>query len=593
MSWIIVDSLEYLKALPDDRRVIALEEEILREPSGVQKRLSGNRLFQADALMQANRICHEWGDSSILAKEEIPWFDLLAPQIILYILSKLLRIRNLLTRLPVDECWEIRSYHPIIAEMARAMQPLGVLMVTPRSKPREIIRRYFQQNFPLLIAWQRRLRVSPLLGVHGKDRIPVVSNKCEVLLCCHNSVREPVAFNVQEVLSRRGTSALCLSGRSSQKPQTLSESMLRDKLWEKRIHDLQPGLQRALNVIGAKIVSSLGLNTSDAVPVTRLLIAEMQRYFLPQAADAVALAEQALDKLRPRVVVIQDVADFRTRALAYEARKRKIAVVNHQFGAISNSGIEWTWDCADLHLLWGEWSSNIVTDLGVSADKLLLTGTPRLSSARATVDNSTHQSPRLFRALFPLIPASNLDFGNGGALSIAECRSVTELIFRWVELCQEKIILYIKPRPLGDDTWFDSFNADLPSGVEVLSRDYPIDQALSETDLVITTHSAVGIDSIMVGKPLVVIDWGSAPHPFEEAVHIGAAFKAATLETLKKVTEKIFFDESVRREMIYAQEAFRHKIMQCEGQESAEHIAQVLQEVAVQRTFSFSCAEKI
>jgi len=445
-------------------------------------------------------------------------------------------------------------------------------------------------KFPVFMAWQRRLRLPGVLWRHKRRFASARPKTNGALLWCQNYVSEPVAFSIQDVLRERGLYAVCVTEKPSDRRDTVDTGLIRDKHWKRLFIGFQCSLNNALKEIAHSLAYSLGQEFLQAKAFVRLLRSELQNRFLLKAADAMALSARLLDAFQPRVVLVQDPADYHIQSLAWAARKRNIKVINHQFAMIGEVDIEFTWDCADLYLVWGEWSRDTISYLGISACKVLLAGTPRLISVRSEIEGFPRQSPELFRVLFPLIPDSMLGFGNGGALSLAECRSVIELLFRWIKMCHDNIILCIKPRPLGDDAWFESLKADAPAGVEILPRKYPIDQALSEIDLVITTNSTVGIDAIMMEKPLVVLDCGLIPHPFSYAVNNGAAVKVDSTEALYEVSNGLLYNGALKRKMVQDQRVFCRRILQYDGTESSERIAWVLMDELRKRVSFENCS---
>ncbi|MDA2934524.1 hypothetical protein MYX82_09285, partial [Acidobacteria bacterium AH-259-D05] len=555
-------------------KTVALEDHLFVSYDGQYGFLPEKGLSQQQATNRAHGILHNLATAEAMKVNGEPWLEILAPQLILYFVSKLVRMLHILRQLPPDLSWQVRSANGMLTSMARGILPDCVS--TYRSfLSRRGLKDYIYYIFPRIMSHRRLIH---LKRNENSEVFKARMKKGGVLCWCTNVVHETVACQIAESLVADNIPSFCVASRGLNLPFVIPQSILRDALWKRTVKKELPRVRSFLDDIAQSIIQDLVVKEtgSSNTGMVKFLRSKLEVSFVPQAADAMALAQRALDLIEPRAVLIQDVGDFRTRALAWSAREKGIPVYHHQQGTATLEGIEWRWDIADKHLLWGDWSREVAIAHGLPPQKIHITGTPRINFSAESLERNHRPTNVTARALFTLMPASPLTFGNGGALNLSECQWVMKMLFRWVELMEGRVVLQIKPRPLGDHPWFDSFSLDLPSHVEILPNDLSVGDALKNTDIVVTTHSTVAIDAIMMYKPLVFIDWGYKPHPFTDAVQHGAAYIAGSPMELKTTVDNLLFNRSVLDEMVRNQTAYRKRVLAVTGTESTERISQIL-----------------
>lgn len=561
---------------PKATKVIALEEYGFVDNKGIVEPLSGQGMSQLEAIIQADRMLRQFYASNAFTENKEPWFDILAPQLILYILSKLLRIIHLLRQLPQGLSWQVCSANGMIFPLMESIAP-GMVKVQTRLHSKMVLKKFLIYRYHGLKNWQQKVFIG---GKKHLFKNQLDGIKGCILFWCPNIAFEPAAIPIVEQMKRKNIPVLCVASNGLYSPLTISQFAFLDSDCQRYIKKSLPRLRSFLNKMAESMILELIGKDQDFTHqrMVRFLRRELELFFVPQAVNALELAQRALDIVEPRSVFIQDMGDCRTRAIAWAARMRQIPVFHHQQGTVTTASIEWTWNIVDKHFVWGDCSREIVSGLGIQSNKIEITGTPKIPYTPPQTGTESKTPNKPMRTLFTLMPASPLAFGNGGASSLTECQAIMNMLFKWVELMEGKLVLQIKPRPLKDHEWFDVFLPILPASVEMLPGDMSVDEALKNTDMVITTHSTIAIDSIFMGKPLVVLSRGNEPHPYAEAVHFGAAKMADSFEDLKNISEKLLFHEYERNKMINCQLKYQSRILKYAGEESAERIVSYLQQ---------------
>jgi len=549
---------------------VALEDELISDAAGNFSPLGGQPLSQGKAILQAHRLYQEALKKIPKESEEILWWEILAPQIILYFVSKILRSQDIYARIQEKGQRKIviRSTNKIIAAFAKdhmtdRKDKIGKM---ERGNARKS---FFKNIFSYLLASYRCLKIwSPSLSVFSK------SNSCDVLIWCQNKVHEATGFAVADVLKQKGKKAACLVNRNVKNQYAWQIDTFRNLAWLKNIFFMIPELRRVLGHMARQLLDQSYFPSK--LPKTKnleiLLKETLWHWYIPQAADAWVVSGIILDHLKPSIVLIQDIADFRTRALAIQAHQRKIPVIHHQFGSSGACSIEWRWDCVDVHSVWGKWSEEIALQYGVEASKIHIAGTPRMAES----DNQTNgKLSNKKKVLFPLVPSSPLKFGNGGAITQGECKEILRILFKWAEKLSDKVELLLKPRPLSDDSWYLSVLPEAPKNIFVLPADRAITKILEDVDAVITTHSTVAIDAILAEKPLIIISLPSllSSYPFAKQ---GVAMEISSEKELTSTMERILWDPLVQQIMKERQRLCRVYLVAFQGRDSAINIAELI-----------------
>jgi len=568
----------YSKSMKAEK-IIALEDHMFISDDGQHDNLSEKGLSQYQATNQAHQILHNLYICGSNNENNKRWLEILAPSLSLYFVSKLIRMLHILRQLPSDISWKNYSTNGMLTSIAK-----GILSDSKSTYKalfsKRSIKDYFHINFPTTLSNNRLIHLKRDKNYESqKSQI----KKNGVLLWSTNIAHEPVTCKIAELLVSDNIPSYCVVSRKIDFPFVIPQTTLRDAPWKQTLKKDLISLRIFLDYIAEYIVNHLVIEATESskTEMVKFLRGKLEVFFVPQVADAFALAQRALDLFEPQTVFIKDIGDYQTRALAWSARRKNISVWHLQQGTITADAIEWKWDIADKHFVWGEWSRELVIALGLPEKNIYITGTPKLSPLSVSQKIKPMHTISRPRALFTLMPASPLTFGNGGALNLSECQGIMKLLFKWVKLMEGRITLQIKPRPLGDHDWFDSFRSDLPAHVEILSNDLSVSKALDNTNIVMTTHSTVAIDAITMHKPLVFLDWGYRPHPFLEAVNYGAAAIADNCDKLKYVTEKLLFNKNYSEKMIRKQMNYWNRMAKYTGEESAKKITSLLSKASI------------
>lgn len=306
----------------------------------------------------------------------------------------------------------------------------------------------------------------------------------------------------------------------------------------------------------------------DGVPLSSLAEQEISfglARLLCNAARMVACARTMLEKESPSLVVLtNDRADF-GRAIGLGARAAGVPSMLVQFG-LTLAPAHWhPGVAADLAAVQGEAPAEVIRNADNHPGlQISVTGQPKhdvllrkvAMFPRAQVCDEYGLDPRR-----PIVLYASHALGEQSSTSrrgLAERRLAArevEAVYRTMaEL--KNVELVVKPHPNEDvephNQVLKKVSADnirLVQGIE------PIEALLSACDVLVTHHSTVGLEAVLLGKPLVIVNLSGRPDPFPY-VRCGVAVGAYQDCDIASTIEAALFDPPTREGMAASRPAF-------------------------------------
>lgn len=237
---------------------------------------------------------------------------------------------------------------------------------------------------------------------------------------------------------------------------------------------------------------------------------------LPRVGGAMEAAGQLLDTHAPALVMLNNDASGRERAIVHAARKRGIPSVLMIHSGFND--LHFRRFCADQIWVWGDMHRQQLTALGMPADRILVTGNPNydylmdfkrtLQSIRIKVRQQLGIAED--KVLLLLISAKSpylLTFVDM-AQHVQDLRALCQALN-----AHPGVQLVIKPHPRYDDVAIYHLMSKRYKWVKVVN-DILLDRLLAACDaaLMVNTVSTGGIEALLLGKPVIWIN-SSVEHP--------------------------------------------------------------------------------
>jgi hypothetical protein len=296
----------------------------------------------------------------------------------------------------------------------------------------------------------------------------------------------------------------------------------------------------------------------DCWPVIAEALAGIALLQFPWSARAMDEAAAALDALQPAVAVTYAEAGGWGRALALEARRRRIPLAGLQHGFIYRHWLNYLHEPDEMErlrpgsrdagfprptvtLLFDEYAARHLIESGrFTRDAVAVTGSPRLDAVADT-----------FRSLGPSdVEAARSASGAGGSKQLVllvtkytEVSSVLPALLKAVAaMPTAQLAIKTHPAELPDPYRTAAANQ---ANVRVLPASVPLAPLLRGADAVVTVNSTVALDAMALGVPALAIGLPNNLSPFVEA---GAIAGARLPGEIGPALERLLYDDSFRQQ---------------------------------------------
>jgi hypothetical protein len=279
----------------------------------------------------------------------------------------------------------------------------------------------------------------------------------------------------------------------------------------------------------------------------------------PWSARAMDEAGAALEALNPGVAVTYAEAGGWGRALALEARRRRIPLAGLQHGFIYRHWLNYRHEPDEmaplfdgssdagfplprLTLVFDDYAAEHLTRAGCfPPDAVAVTGSPRLDAmaahARTLSDDDIERARREAGAegTEPLV------------LIVSKYTEIRPHLGSLLDALRSlgRVRGAIKTHPAEMPSLYESAGA-AGHDVRVLPATSPLGPLLRAAAAIVTVNSTVAIDSLVLGTPAVSIGLPNNLSPFVQA---GAMAGAASDEEIEPVLRRVLYDEGFRQQL--------------------------------------------
>jgi hypothetical protein len=310
----------------------------------------------------------------------------------------------------------------------------------------------------------------------------------------------------------------------------------------------------------ADLRSAALINGCDCWAIVAGALAGVALLQFPWSARAMDEAGAALDAVRPAVAVTYAEAGGWGRALALEARRRRIPLAGLQHGFIYRHWLNYLHEADEMGpsapgspdagfplptatLLFDEYAARHLREAGrFPAPALPVTGSPRLDQLAAAFRDLDAGAVAAARA------AAGAEGGRALVLLVtknAEARHVLPPLLDAVRQLPD-VQLAIKAHPAETPAPYEAAAAGIPN-VTVLPATAALAPLLRASRALVTVNSTVALDGLALGVPAMTIGLPNNLSPFVEA---GAIAGAGTPDEMGGTLRRLLYDEGFRQRLI-------------------------------------------
>jgi hypothetical protein len=325
------------------------------------------------------------------------------------------------------------------------------------------------------------------------------------------------------------------------------------RIWRRR-HEFRRELTACEDLRAAAIIHGY-----DCWPVVREALQGIALLQFPWSARAMDEAAAALEILQPQVAVTYAEAGGWGRALALEARRRRIPLIGLQHGFIYRHWLNYlhepdemlpTASGADdrgfplpaVTLVFDEFAAEHLRSAGrFPPTTVAVTGSPRLD---AMAVESAKLSADALAAARRQAGAAEADHLVLIVSKYSQIRSQLPALVAALRNCPGAYGV-IKTHPAETAEPYEALVEGIEN-VRVLPASFPLAPLLRAARLVITVNSTVAIDGMVLGVPALTVGLPNNLTPFVDA---GAMAGTRAPNEIDEMLRRVLYDEGFRREL--------------------------------------------
>lgn len=274
----------------------------------------------------------------------------------------------------------------------------------------------------------------------------------------------------------------------------------------------------------------------DGVNIWKSLELGLSYYFLDRFIDIVRYGEIVKGVIhieKPDVIVTIDDRSPFGKTVNVVSRSLGVSTLIVQHGIVADHPIYGP-ICSDKYAVFGDAFKDALVKRGVNPDDIVVTGQPRFDA----LVNTKYDKKWIYETLNINKEKGLIVFASTDLPDDEKEMTVRELCTAMQQFPDKQLV--IKPHPSDDGAMFVDllckFNSD---AIVVHNHLYEL---LSACDLLITTWSTVGLEAIILDKPIVVINLMSRPD-MTSYVERGAAIEVNVPNTLSGIIGQILYDD--------------------------------------------------
>jgi hypothetical protein len=244
---------------------------------------------------------------------------------------------------------------------------------------------------------------------------------------------------------------------------------------------------------------------------------------------------------------------------------------------IQHGTIDYIWwpFVADFYYMWGEAHVEQMLNIGAPAERMKALGMPATDKFFLRAENSR---PKPGNQESPVCLL--LSMTNGISAEPEVFRSYREFLVEAMRL-MPFVTWKVKFHPVEDDSFYRAMGDDIFSRLKFHARDLPLEQAVSDADIVTTVYSTAGMEAMVMNKPVIIAPATARVHELAWWPSMGGGTYAATAEEFQAQINKLISDRDYRARQIAEQREFLSKSFANQGH-AAERIVDMLEQYSGQ-----------
>ena len=299
---------------------------------------------------------------------------------------------------------------------------------------------------------------------------------------------------------------------------------------------------------------------------------------------AICIGEAATKLFSPKKIIVTDVSDFEAKSITLMGKKLGIPSLCIQYGMLGPLDTEWTFFSQDAVATFDLTSAKVLKEHGVTPEKIYITGNPRFDQYKPDMIQREKTRKRLGvdkntpLVLFVSIPSAPDGIGViESSITQNEYKDILKAIYLLPNVLTTHQLV-VRPHPEEDISLHNPFLQDNSEKVIFDAKNSIVD-ILNTADLVITLHSTVGYEAIILDKPLILLNFNNRESSVDFAQR-GVAIEVKKESELVSNIESVLSNPTLRKKLTSARKRYR-KEMGIEPHESIHRCVKLLISIVV------------
>ena len=246
---------------------------------------------------------------------------------------------------------------------------------------------------------------------------------------------------------------------------------------------------------------------------------------LPYLLFKLRLACNFIHEVSPDILIVGDDRSTITRTCILPAKEQEIPVIEIQHGLFSLPEIFVNLmpePVSDKICVWGNSSREYLLELGFEDEKIEITGSPEFDEHKKSAISFEDKENKI------ILFATQAPYKSINLEAIEEMGKNKKL---------DKFLIYVKPHPDEDPVSYKFLEDKFPDKVYVRPKNENLSHLLAISDVILTISSTVGLESAILDKPLLCINFLN-----EKSMYVddGIALEVKNIEDLVEGIINVF-----------------------------------------------------
>jgi glycosyltransferase involved in cell wall biosynthesis len=237
----------------------------------------------------------------------------------------------------------------------------------------------------------------------------------------------------------------------------------------------------------------------------------------PEAIECVNTFERLLLAEKPEVIILSDEVGFYGRAFVTACKNFNIRTIGVQHGAIDENHIEYLHTdegpllpcpIPDVTAVWGAKDKRLLIESGLySESNVIVTGSPRYDCL--AIAEKIYNKEKIY---------THFKIGNKKLVTITtqpfHIVSERERWLRAVTIASKQldwVFFVVKPHPAENHSMHERTIKEYGGANIVVCTDIGTNELIYASDLMITSHSTTGLESLILGTPVLTVNLTGMP----------------------------------------------------------------------------------